>query len=307
MKHLIVIGGPTASGKTKFAIQLAQFFQTEILSYDSRQFYKEIPIATAQPTEQELAQAQHHFIGFRSIHQPLNASDFSDLAEVRLHDIFQKSDFCIAVGGSGLYAKAWLEGFDDVPHVPVEVRNQINSIYEKGGIEALQSLLKEVDPLYYEKVDLSNPRRLTRALEVYYHTGMPFSFYLNKKVKTQKNYRIFYLGLNPDRAELHKAIEWRVGEMVKNGLFEEVEPLHPYKNLQALQTVGCREVFDMLDGKYTRDQCIEQIIIHTRQYARRQITWYNRVHGMHWFSKIPRENEVLEALDLDATGGQRSF
>ncbi|MFN4300140.1 MAG: tRNA (adenosine(37)-N6)-dimethylallyltransferase MiaA [Thermaurantimonas sp.] len=298
MKHLIVVGGPTASGKTKFALQLALLFKTEIISYDSRQFYKEIPIATAQPTEEELALVHHHFIGFRSIHQPLNASDFADLAEERLYKIFQKSDYCIAVGGSGLYAKAWLEGFDDVPNVPLAVRNHVNSIYQMGGIVALQSLLKEVDPVYYEKVDLSNPRRLTRALEVFHHTGKPYSSYLNKKIKTQKNYKITYLGLNPERADLHKAIEWRVGEMVKNGLFEEVEPLYLCKDLQALQTVGCREIFDMLDGKYTRDQCIEQIIIHTRQYARRQITWYNRVKEIHWFSKIPQENEVLEVLDL---------
>lgn len=298
MKHLIVIGGPTASGKTKFAIQLALFFKTEIISYDSRQFYKEIPIATAQPTETELAQVQHHFIGFRSIHQPLNATDFAELAEAKLYEIFQKSDYCIAVGGSGLYAKAWLEGFDDIPKVPLEVRNQINTIYERGGIAALQSLLREVDPAYYAKVDLANPRRLTRALEVFYHTGKPYSSFLNHKAKVEKSYKITYLGLNPDRAELHKAIEWRVGEMVKNGLIQEVEPLYPYKDLQALQTVGCREIFDMLDGKYTYSQCIEQIIIHTRQYARRQITWYNKVQGIRWFSKIPHVNEILDAIEL---------
>lgn len=277
---------------------MAQLLQTEIISYDSRQFYKEIPIVTAQPTQTELALVKHHFVGFRSIHQPLNASDFATLAEARLNEIFQKCDYCVAVGGSGLYAKAWLEGFDDVPKVPLAVRDHVNSLYENGGISALQSLLKEVDPIYYERVDLSNPRRLTRALEVYYHTGKPFSSFLNNKGKTRKNYKISYIGLNPERSRLHKAIEWRVGEMVKTGLFEEVEPLYPYKDLQALQTVGCREIFDMLDGKYSRDQCIKQIIIHTRQYARRQITWYNKVQGMHWFSEIPREKEVVEVLHL---------
>lgn len=292
LKHLIVIGGPTASGKTLLAIQLARHFNTEIISYDSRQFYREIPIVTAQPTQAQLNEIPHHGIAIRSVTEPLNAAGFAELANTFLKQVFLKSCVAIAVGGSGLYAKAWLEGFDDIPAVPMEIRQKCETIYAAEGIEALQRLLEIHDPGYYKRVDLANHRRLIRALEVCFHTGKPYSQFLNKKAHQKTDFVISYIGLNPDRNLLHDRINQRVDDMVLNGLFEEVMSLYPHRNFTPLQTVGCREIFEMMDGKWTHEECIERIKAHTRQYARRQITWYKKVSGIRWIEHIPKESEI---------------
>lgn len=296
-KKLLVIGGPTASGKTALSVLLARELMCPVVSYDSRQFYKEIPIVTAQPGKAELSRVPHFFIGDRSIHQPLHAAGFAELANGRLQDIFTQSDYCVAVGGSGLYLKAWLEGLDDIPSTPPTIRAQVNAVFCEQGIEALRSWLKSVDPEFYNQVDLNNPRRLTRALEVYLHTGKPYSTFLSRNKKRNPNFTVVYIGINPDRAELHSRIALRVEQMVANGLFEEVMPLYAFRYLPTLQTVGCKEIFDMMEGKYSREECLEQIVIHTRQYARRQLTWYRKVPGIHWFESHPDPKSILKLID----------
>lgn len=291
-----MIGGPTASGKTDLAIRLAQYFDTQIISYDSRQFYREIPIVTAQPTDEQLSQVIHHCIGFRSISEPVNAANFALIADSILSEVFKVSDVCVAVGGSGLFAKAWIEGLDDIPIVPAEVRNSLEQKWKNEGLIALQKLLENFDYEYYKKVDLSNHRRLIRALEVCIHTGKPYSDFLKQKKSNKKDYKTIYLGLNPDREILHQQINRRVDLMIKDGLFEEVMPLYPQRHLVTLQTVGCREIFDMMDGKISRSICIDLIKAHTRQYARRQITWYKKVSEFQWLEKIPDSNEIPEIV-----------
>ncbi|MFN3950829.1 MAG: tRNA (adenosine(37)-N6)-dimethylallyltransferase MiaA [Thermaurantimonas sp.] len=292
MKTLIVIGGPTASGKTDLAIRLAQYFDTQIISYDSRQFYREIPVVSAQPTSEQLSKAVHHCIGFRSISEPLNAADFALMADRILSEVFEISDVCIAVGGSGMYAKAWIEGLDNIPSAPQELRNSLEVIWQTQGIISLQKMLKRLDPDYYQRVDLSNHRRLIRALEVCIHTGRPYSGYLKKDHTSVKNFRTVFLGINPDRQWLHRQINLRVEGMIARGLFEEVMPLYSQRGLTPLQTVGCREIFDMMDGKLSRDECIEQIKAHTRQYARRQITWYKKVPDIIWLKQTPAREAI---------------
>lgn len=292
MKTLIIIGGPTASGKTDLAILLAQHFNTQIISYDSRQFYREIPIVTAQPSSHQLSQVTHYCIGFRSISEPLNAAQFAQIADDYLSQVFRASDVCIAVGGSGLYVKAWVEGLDEIPAVPEEIRNSVESIWRSGGLTSLQKLLERLDFEYFKKVDLSNHRRLMRAIEVSIYTRIPYSQHFKNKQKSEKSYKVLYLGIKPERDILHQRIHARVDDLWRQGLYDEVSPLYPQRHLTPLQTVGCREVFDMIEGKITQSECIDQIKAHTRQYARRQITWYNRVPGIFWLRQIPKEKEI---------------
>ncbi|PTM00760.1 MAG: tRNA (adenosine(37)-N6)-dimethylallyltransferase MiaA [Candidatus Arcticimaribacter sp.] len=274
-KRLLYVAGPTASGKTSLAIALALHFDTEILSCDSRQFYKEMSIGTAVPSPEELAAVPHHFIQQRSIHEPYSVGAFQREAMDCLESLFKTKDTIILVGGSGLYADALIDGLDHFPEVDPAFRKQLNNQLEQEGIEALATRLKNVDPEYHQKVDLGNPHRLIRALEICLSSGLPYSSFLgNKKAptffKTQK------IVLQWDRPTLYERINQRVDQMVAAGLETEARSLYPNKNVNALQTVGYREWFAHFDGILGRTATLEEIKKNTRRYAKRQTTWFKR-------------------------------
>ena len=274
-KRLLYVAGPTASGKTSLAIALAQHFDSEIISCDSRQFYKEMSIGTAVPNSEELAAAKHHFIQQRSIHQPYSIGDFQREALDSLKTLFKTKDTVILVGGSGLYADALIDGLDHFPEVDPAFREQLNNQLEHDGIEALATRLKDIDPAYHQKVDLGNPHRLIRALEICLSSGLPYSSFLgNKKAPTFfKSQKII---LQWDRSILYERINKRVDQMVAAGLEAEAQSLYPNKDVNALQTVGYREWFAHFDGIFDRTTTLEEIKKNTRRYAKRQTTWFKR-------------------------------
>ena len=274
-KRLLYVAGPTASGKTPLAIALAQHFDTEIISCDSRQFYKEMSIGTAVPNSEELAAVKHHFIQQRSIHQPYSIGAFQREALDSLKTLFKTKDTVILVGGSGLYADALIDGLDHFPEVDPAFREQLNNQLEHDGIEALATRLKDIDPAYHQKVDLGNPHRLIRALEICLSSGLPYSSFLgNKKAPTFfKSQKII---LQWDRSILYERINKRVDQMVAAGLEAEAQSLYPNKDVNALQTVGYREWFAHFDGIFDRTTTLEEIKKNTRRYAKRQTTWFKR-------------------------------
>ena len=274
-KRLLYVAGPTASGKTSLAIALAHHFDTEIISCDSRQFYKEMSIGTAVPNSEELAAAKHHFIQQRSIHQPYSIGAFQREALDSLKTLFKTKDTVILVGGSGLYADALIDGLDHFPEVDPAFREQLNNQLEHDGIEALATRLKDIDPAYHQKVDLGNPHRLIRALEICLSSGLPYSSFLgNKKAPTFfKSQKII---LQWDRSILYERINKRVDQMVAAGLEAEAQSLYPNKDVNALQTVGYREWFAHFDGVFDRATTLEEIKKNTRRYAKRQTTWFKR-------------------------------
>jgi len=289
-KTLIVILGPTASGKTSLAIELAQELNTEILSADSRQFYREIPIGTAAPTEEELKKVKHHFIGNLSVEDNYNVSTFEKDALKVIETAFQKHDQLIMVGGSGLYLDAVCKGIDDLPDPNPELRNSLNKLYQQQGIGALQEKLNTLDPEYYQKVDKHNPKRLLRALEVCLQTGRPYSeLRLNKPGK--RDFSILKIGLDLPREELNKRINRRTDEMLQAGWLEEAKKVFPKRELNALNTVGFKELFNYLAGEWTLDFASEKIKINTRRYAKRQMTWFRKDPEINWFS--PKNKEVI--------------
>ena len=274
-KRLLYVAGPTASGKTSLAIELAQHFDTEILSCDSRQFYKEMSIGTAVPSSEELAAVPHHFIQQRSIQEPYSVGAFKREALYYLESLFKTKDTVILVGGSGLYADALIDGLDHFPEVNPTFRKELNKQLDQEGIEGLAKRLKNIDPAYHQKVDLGNPHRLIRALEICLSSGLPYSSFLgNKKAptffKTQK------IVLQWDRPILYERINQRVDQMVAAGLETEAQSLYPNKGVNALQTVGYREWFSHFDGTLDRTTTLEEIKKNTRHYAKRQITWFKR-------------------------------
>ena len=271
----MVIGGPTASGKTRLAIQLARKYTTEILSADSRQFFREMRIGTARPSEAELAAAPHHFIGHRSITEDYSVGAFAREARARLDDLFQRHNVVIFTGGSGLYLQAVCQGLDQFPEVSPAVRRQVELDYATRGIEALQQELARTDPDYYQKVDRHNPHRLIRALSVIRQSGRPFSFF-RKENQPPPPFIPLYLALQHPRAELYDRINRRVEAMVDEGLEEEARRLYPQRHLTALQTVGYQEWFEYFDGTISREKAIARIQQHTRNYAKRQLTWMRR-------------------------------
>jgi tRNA dimethylallyltransferase len=275
---LIVVAGPTASGKTNVAIQLAQYFQTSILSADSRQCYRELNIGVAKPSPAELDAANHYFIDSHSIHQPMDAAAYAEYGLSILKELFREKNIAIAVGGTGLYVKALCEGVDDIPKVPPNIREEVISLYQTRGIEGLQEKLKEVDPQYFADGEINNPQRVMRALEVIIGTGKSIRSFQLGQVKA-RNFRVLYFGLDVEREKLYQQINQRVDEMMKCGLLKEAESLLPFRHLNALQTVGYTELFDYFDGKTSLDQAIELIKIHTRQYAKRQVTWFKKIPG----------------------------
>ena len=281
-KILICIGGPTASGKTALAIQLAEKYHTEILSVDSRQFYREMNIGTAKPTQEEQDRVPHHFIDHVSIHDPYDIGLFEKESMTLLEDRFKHHDILIAVGGSGLYFKAMLEGIDTFPPVSPEILVQLQKEYLEKGIDYLKGQLQEVDPNYFQIVDQHNPVRLIRAISIFRETGLPFSsFRTGKKVKRFFESHCFYL--SPARAILYERINDRVDKMVQDGLIDEVRSLQEFKELKALQTVGYTELFKYFSNEYEIKEAILKIKQHTRQYAKRQLTWFNNAENwMKW-------------------------
>ncbi|MGH1334930.1 MAG: tRNA (adenosine(37)-N6)-dimethylallyltransferase MiaA [Aureispira sp.] len=280
-KILLVVAGPTASGKTALGIQLAQHYQTEILSADSRQFYKEMEIGTAKPSPAERAAAPHHFVDSLSVQQAYNIGDFERDALVFLNAFYQQQDLAVMVGGSGLYIKAVCEGLDVFPPVLAGIREDLLQMLEEQGIKALQEELAIADPVYYTKVDQANPHRLIRALEVWRSTGQAFSSFQGKN-RTPRPFKALTVAINWERAELYARINKRVDWMIEAGLVEEARALHPQKTLNALQTVGYRELFDHFDGETDLSTAIELIKRNTRRYAKRQLTWLRKQEGIHW-------------------------
>jgi tRNA dimethylallyltransferase len=277
-KKLICIGGPTASGKTALAIQLAEKYHTEILSVDSRQFYKEMNIGTAKPTQEEQDRVPHHFINHVSIHDPYDIGLFEKESMTLLEDRFKHHDILIAVGGSGLYFKAMLEGIDTFPPVSPDILIQLQQEYLEKGIDYLKDQLQAVDPNYFQIVDLHNPVRLIRAISIFRETGLPFStFRTGNKVDRFFESHCFYL--SPPREILYQKINDRVDKMIQDGLIDEVRSLQEFKGLKALQTVGYKELFKYFSKEYEIKEAILKIKQHTRQYAKRQLTWFNNTEN----------------------------
>jgi len=301
-KYLITVIGPTAIGKTALSIKLAQHFKTKIISCDSRQFYKEMKIGTAVPSSEELAAAPHHFIQNKSIFTNYSVGQFEKDALKKLDELFSKNNIIIMVGGSGLYTNAVLEGFDDFPKVDPEIRKILNKQIENGELKTLQNQLKELDPKSYNTIEIENPHRLIRALEICIGTGNPYSSFKNKD-KTKRNFIPIKIGLTADREVMYKRINNRVDLMLKGGLLEEAKKLYPHKQLNALQTVGYRELFDYFNGKCTLEFAIEEIKKNTRRFAKRQVTWNKKDETIHWFdfetnpAEIINKTETLIHLD----------
>ncbi len=283
-KTLIVILGPTGIGKTALSIELAKHYRTEILSSDSRQFYRELKIGTAAPTPKELSQVKHHFIGNISIHDYYNVSMFENQAIDVLNNIYKTKDTAIMVGGSGMYIDAVCGGIDNMPDIDSEIRNSLIEKYKTEGIETLRMELKRLDPEHYKKVDLKNYKRILRALEVCYQTGKPYSSF-HKNTKKQRDFNIKKIGLFMKREELYERINLRVDLMIKDGLIDEAKKYFPYRELNALNTVGYKELFEYFDKKITLDEAIRLIKRNTRHYAKRQISWFNRYDDINWVEK----------------------
>lgn len=293
-KHLIVLAGPTASGKTATAIKLAKAFDAEIISADSRQFYKELSIGTAAPTAEELAQVKHHFVHNLSIEDKYDVADYERDVLDFLKQYFKTKDIAIMTGGSGLFIDAVCNGLDAIPDVSDEIREKVQKMLDEGGIEALQYDVERVDNEYFQVVDKQNPRRLQRALEVYYQTGRPYSTFRQRNV-AKRDFDIIKLAILCDRDKLIDRINQRVDMMMKQGLLDEVKSVYPKRHLNSLNTVGYKELFDYLDGKCTMEQAVEQIKINTRQYAKRQMTWLRKNNDYQWF-KIDEVDEIIENL-----------
>ena len=283
MKTLIVIAGPTASGKTAFAIKMAKALNTVILSADSRQFYKEMSIGTAAPTKEELSQVQHYFVHHISIEDKYDVADYERDVLQLLNELFKSHDAVIMTGGSGLFIDAVCNGIDAMPDVKPEIREKVQQLYEDGGLKTLQKEVQRLDPEYFALVDQQNPRRLQRALEVCYQTGQPFSSFRSGNV-VQHNFDIKKYALLWDRQELIQRIDKRVDMMMEQGLLDEAKALYPKRNLNALNTVGYKELFAYFDGLYTLEEAVEQIKIHTRQYAKRQMTWLRKDKDHQWIT-----------------------
>lgn len=294
-KTLIVIAGPTAIGKTALGITLARHFSTEIISADSRQFFKEMSIGTAKPHIDELAAARHHFIDSHSINTFFSTGDFEKQALEVLEEIFSQHDLAIMVGGSGLYLDAVTKGLDELPDTDMEIRSQLNALFETEGLEPIKAQLAAADPEYYAKVDQANTQRLIRGLEFFLSTGKKVSSFLTNS-KKQRPFDIIKIGLNMERPLLYERINRRVDLMLQEGLLEEVKSLQPHKDLNALKTVGYAELFDYLDGHMTYDTAVEKIKQNTRRFAKRQLTWFRRDDQIHWFSP-DQADDVISFLE----------
>ena len=289
-KTLIVVVGPTAIGKTSLAIELAKHYQTEIISADSRQFFKEMSIGTAKPSDEELAAVPHHFINSHSITQLFSTGDFEIQALALIAQLFNKHDVLVMVGGSGLYINAICNGLDDMPDIDLAIRERLNRQFANEGIEPIRKQLSELDPEYFTKVDQSNPQRMIRGLEVVLSTGQKLSSFLTSN-KKERPFNIIKIGLNTAREKLYQQINHRVDLMMAHGLVEEVKALEPYKEFNALKTVGYSEIFDYLDGSIDLPTAVDKIKQNTRRFAKRQLTWFRKDTETTWFE--PGESEKV--------------
>lgn len=281
LKKIYFVIGPTAVGKTSFGIELAKALNTEIISADSRQIFKEMRIGTARPTDEELAQIKHHFIANKSIFDYYNASKYEFEVLDLIDELFKKYDNLVIVGGSGLYVEAILNGIDDLPDIEPEIRQNLLGKYENEGIESLRFYLKQIDPESYKKIDLRNPQRILKALEITIQTGKTYSSFLTGN-KKERQFESELIALNMDREILYDRINKRVDLMYKEGLIEEAKKLYPNKNLTPLKTVGYRELFQYFDGEINKERAIELIKRNSRHYAKRQITWFKRYKNAQW-------------------------
>ncbi|MGC4039331.1 MAG: tRNA (adenosine(37)-N6)-dimethylallyltransferase MiaA [Flavobacterium sp.] len=302
MNYLITIIGPTAIGKTSLSIALAQHFGCDIISCDSRQFFKEMRIGTAVPSDKELAAAPHHFIQNKSVFETYSVGDFEKEAIAKLDELFLKNNIQIMVGGSGLYVDAVLKGFDDFPDIDNSIRENLNSDFEKLGIIYLQQQLQKLDPGFYQKTlmenpqTLQNPQRMKRFVEVCLGTGKPYSSFLNQK-KNKRRFIPIIIGLEAERETMYDRINQRVDIMINEGLVREAEDLLPNKDLNALQTVGYRELFDYFEGAASLDFAIEEIKKNTRRFAKRQLTWFKRSETAKWFDYQTPNSQIVAYID----------
>ncbi|MBZ9730579.1 tRNA (adenosine(37)-N6)-dimethylallyltransferase MiaA [Salegentibacter sp. JZCK2] len=302
--YLLNVVGPTAIGKTALAIKLAKKFNTEIISADSRQFYKEMSIGTAVPSKNELQTAKHHFIQHISIEEEYNVGDFEAEAIQKLEEIFQNNSFAVMVGGSGLYTKSVLQGLDYFPEVPSEIRQNLNLKFKEEGLVPLQEQLQKLDPEYYKTADVENPQRVIRALEVSIGTGKPYSSYLNRP-KKQRNFIPISIGLSADREIIYERINRRVDLMMDEGLLQEAETLFPKRQLNALNTVGYKELFEFLKGKDSLETAVAEIKKNTRRFAKRQLTWFRKDPDIQWFNFHTPPEEIQQFIEAKIINYER--
>ena len=290
-KYLISIVGPTAIGKTSKSIAIAESLNTEIISCDSRQFYKEMTIGTAVPDQQELKTVKHHFIQNISIFNQYNVGDYEKEALQLIEEKFKTNEFLCLTGGSGLYQNAVIKGLDYFPEVDKNIREELNGIFKNQGLQPLQKQLEELDPEYHKIVDLNNPHRIIRALEICIGTSKPYSSYLKNRESNKRNFNSIKIGLTAERKVIYDRIEIRVDNMIESGLIEEAKSLYPHRSLNALQTVGYKELFDFFDNKISLEKAIEEIKKNTRRYAKRQMTWFRKQDDIKWFNfEVPLDD-----------------
>lgn len=297
-KYLITVVGPTAIGKTALAIKLAKHFRTEIISSDSRQFYKEMKIGTAVPSNEELTAAKHHFIQQKSIFDNYSVGEFEKDVIKTLDSLFENHDVVIMAGGSGLYVNAVLNGLDDFPKVDSSIRDGLNDEFTEKGIIPLQQKLQKLDPKHYQNMDSDNPQRIIRALEICLGSGKPYSSFLKKK-DIKRNFHSIKIGLTTNRETIYDRINQRVDIMINQGLLKEAEDLYEHKELNALQTVGYKELFKFFAGEYTLEFTISEIKKNTRRFAKRQLTWFKRDEKTLWFEYTTPIQEIIEKLNLN--------
>ena len=293
-KHiLIVLSGPTGSGKTDLSIRLAQAINCSIVSADSRQVFKEMRIGSAAPDETQLNQVPHYFIGSKNIQDSFNAGIFEQEAIETLASLFKENPIQIVCGGTGLYIDALLNGFDELPESDLEIRNELNSIFAHSGLETLQIELQNLDPVYYAQVDIHNPQRIMRALEVIRKTGLPYSS-LRKKKLAERDFQVVYLATDLARETLYININARTEKMIEQGWLKEAEELYPHRKLNALQTVGYKELFAYFDGEISLERAIELIQQNTRRYAKRQLTWLRNKQEIHWVNPETEAETLIQ-------------
>lgn len=299
MNTLLVLLGPTGVGKTAWSIRIAEKLSSPILSADSRQLYKGMPIGTAAPTPDQLSRAKHYFVGILSPEEYYSASRYEEEAITLIEKLHKKHPVVVMVGGSMLYIDAVCRGIDEMPTIDDELRKDLQQLYRKEGLDPIRQQLKLLDPVFYRQVDLKNPKRVIHALEVCLMTGKPYSF-LRTNLRKKRPFRIVKIGFTRERQELYDRINARVYDMIDNGLIEEAQRLYPLRHLNSLNTVGYKELFDYFDGKYDLNTAIEKIKQHSRNYARKQLSWFKRDKEIHWINlsdeKIDVEAQIMKQL-----------